>query len=498
MRRIISYIGQSILEWMFTRQAQDNMVALAKLSAAVLGTSTQFNGLAVSPTSPASMQVSVAPGEIYMLAALEGTIYGTLAADTTHQIVKQGISLDASLLTLTAPSVAGQSINYLIQATFQETDISVDPTNGTSPVVLQFYNDSNPTVPYNGPNNSGLTSNTFRQGSVVLSAKAGISATTGSQVTPAPDAGYVGIAVVTVANGQTSITSGNITAYAGAPAINSTLLGNSPVFGVPVQVGQAVSALQAVQFGQVSGVVGQMRNLAMNISSASATATLTADEVIVESALGGLRYCIPNVNLSINLATTGIGGMDTGSAPTSGFVGIYLGYNPTTGAVGLFAQNATSAKVGEVYGGANRPAGYTATALVSVWPTDSTGKLKAGVQQDRKICSAATSVLSTASIVSNGTLSLSAAVPLNGRRASGNMNVSNSNSASQNTSLYVSSDTNGTGAVQALYALTSSSGGGIAAPFADIIIATPQTLYYTSSATVAGQLFVVSITGYTF
>ncbi|MFX5751864.1 hypothetical protein ABTE32_20820, partial [Acinetobacter baumannii] len=93
------------------------MVALAKLSAAVLGTSTQFNGLAVSPTSPASMQVSVAPGEIYMLAALEGTIYGTLAADTTHQIVKQGISLDASLLTLTAPSVAGQSINYLIQAT---------------------------------------------------------------------------------------------------------------------------------------------------------------------------------------------------------------------------------------------------------------------------------------------------------------------------------------------------------------------------------------------
>ncbi|MES9412734.1 hypothetical protein ABEQ88_12390, partial [Cutibacterium acnes] len=192
---------------------------------------------------PASMQVSVTPGEIYMLAALEGTIYGTLAADTTHQIVKQGISLDASLLTLTAPSVAGQSINYLIQATFQETDISVDPTSGTSPVVLQFYNDSNPTVPYSGPNNSGATSNTFRQGSVVLSAKAGISATTGSQVTPSPDSGYVGIAVVTVANGQTTITSGNITAYTSAPSINSTLLGSSPVFNVPVQVGQAVSAL---------------------------------------------------------------------------------------------------------------------------------------------------------------------------------------------------------------------------------------------------------------
>lgn len=223
MRRPITQIGQSIYEWLFTRPAQDNMVALSKLSAAVLGTTTQFNGLAVSPTSPASLQVSVAPGEVYMLAALEATAYGTLAADTTHQIVKQGISLDATLLTLTAPGVSGQSINYLIQATFQETDISVDPTNGTSPVVLQFYNDSNPTVPYNGPNNTGQTSNTFRQGSVVLSAKAGISATTGSQVTPSPDSGYVGVAVVTVANGQTTITSGNITAYSGAPAITERL-----------------------------------------------------------------------------------------------------------------------------------------------------------------------------------------------------------------------------------------------------------------------------------
>ncbi|UIN23520.1 hypothetical protein [Herbaspirillum frisingense] len=249
---------------------------------------------------------------------------------------------------------------------------------------------------------------------------------------------------------------------------------------------------------QASGGVGQTRNLAMSVAAASSSATITADEVIVESGLAGTRYCIPNVNLNINLATTGIGGMDTGSAPNSGYVGIYLGYNPTTGAVGLFAQNATSAKVGEVYGGVNRPAGYTATALVSVWPTDSTGKLKAGVQQDRKISCAAVPVLSTASIVSNGTLSLAAAVPLNGRRAFGNMNVSNSNSASQNTSIYVSSDANGTGSVQALYALTSSSGGGIATPFADVIIATPQTLYYTSTATVSGQLFVVSINGYTF
>lgn len=79
---------------------------------------------------------------------------------------------------------------------------------------------------------------------------------------------------------------------------------------------------------RVSGVVGQARNLAMSVSAASATATLTADEIIVESALGGFRYCIPSFSKTINLAATGAGGMDTGSAPASGWVALYAIYNP--------------------------------------------------------------------------------------------------------------------------------------------------------------------------
>lgn len=286
MRRPITQIGQSILEWLFTRPAQDNMVALAKLSSAILGTSTQFSGLAVGPTSPASLQVSVAPGEIYMLTALEGTAYGTLPADTTHQIVKQGINLDAVLLTIAAPSVAGQSINYLIQATFQETDISVDPTSGASPVVLPFYNDSNPTQPYSGPNNTGQTSNTFRQGSVVLNAKAGISATTGSQVTPTPDSGYVGIAVVTVANGQTTITSGNISAYSGAPAINSTLHGNSPAFSVSPTAPTPATSDNSTKLSTTAYV----RSL-LNSFGVGATSNLSVSDMDDATLGGGLYYC---------------------------------------------------------------------------------------------------------------------------------------------------------------------------------------------------------------
>ncbi|BDD93548.1 hypothetical protein PanNE5_29880 [Pandoraea sp. NE5] len=224
MNRLITQIGQSIYEWFFTKPAQDNMIAHGKLAAAVLGTSTIANGLACAPTSPASLQVSLGPGEIYALAPLEATVFGTLAADTTHQIVKQGILLDPTLVSCPPPPTAGQAINYLIQVQYQDQDVSLDPTTGNAtPVVLQFYNASNPSQPWQGPNNSSQTSNTFRKGIVAIQAKAGIAAPTGTQVTPAADTGWTGIWVVTVANGQTTITAGNITQYSGAPILSETL-----------------------------------------------------------------------------------------------------------------------------------------------------------------------------------------------------------------------------------------------------------------------------------
>jgi hypothetical protein len=151
----------------------------------------------------------------------------------------------------------------------------------------------------------------------------------------------------------------------------------------PVFVGTAVAANQAAQLGQVSGVVGQTRNLVMNVAAASATATLTADEIVVETALGGLRYCLPSFNHTINLATTGAGGMDTGTAPVSGFVGIYAIYNPTSGASALLATNATSAAISNIYGG-TLPTGYTASALLAVIGTTAGSLLIASYTQDRR------------------------------------------------------------------------------------------------------------------
>ncbi|EXF95813.1 hypothetical protein HK44_020735 [Pseudomonas fluorescens HK44] len=216
MDRQIVYPGQILPETSLLQMAKDSMIGLAKLSAAVLGTSTMANGFAVTPTGPASLQVVCAPGEIYGLTSIDALAFSTLPADTAHSIMKQGILLDGVTLSCPAPGTSGKSINYLVQATYQDSD--------SAPVLLPYYNSANPALPYSGMGNNGLTQNTSRKGAAIVAVKAGASANTGSQVTPAPDAGYIGLYVVTVAFGQTTITSTSISQYSGAPLLPSGIL----------------------------------------------------------------------------------------------------------------------------------------------------------------------------------------------------------------------------------------------------------------------------------
>lgn len=216
MDRQITYSGQLLSETSLLQMTKDTMIGVSKLASAVLGTGTMANGFAVTPTGPASLQVVCAPGEIYSMTAIDALAFSTLPADTTHSILKQGILLDGVTLSCSAPGTTGQSINYLVQATYQDTD--------STPVLLPYYNSANPALPYSGMGNNGLTQNTIRKGSAIVAVKAGASAATGSQATPAPDAGYVGLYVVTVAFGQTAITAGGIAQYSGAQMLPSGLL----------------------------------------------------------------------------------------------------------------------------------------------------------------------------------------------------------------------------------------------------------------------------------
>ena len=107
---------------------------------------------------------------------MDSTAYGSIAARTLDQIVKQAMQVQSVTMSVTAPLTPGTTIAYLLEAAFSEAD--------TSAVVLPYYNASNPTQPYLGPGNNGSSQNTLRQQSVVLPLKAGAPATTGSQVTP--------------------------------------------------------------------------------------------------------------------------------------------------------------------------------------------------------------------------------------------------------------------------------------------------------------------------
>ncbi|HGT2342535.1 TPA: hypothetical protein ACMX4R_000052 [Yersinia enterocolitica] len=188
-------------------------------------------------------------------------------------------------------------------------------------------------------------------------------------------------------------------------AFARTLLSRSDAAGVLSDLG-----LKEASTGV--SVVGQSRNAKMNIAAASATASFTADEVIVSAALGGKLYRLPNVNKSINLATTGAGGMDVGSPPVSGHVALYVIYNPTNDASALLSANATSTIAPEVYGGANLPTGYTASALVAVLPVSSSQFATCAVQ-GRSVALLSSTVISGSAAPGSVTSQTVSAIPLN-------------------------------------------------------------------------------------
>lgn len=255
-----------------------------------------------------------------------------------------------------------------------------------------------------------------------------------------------------------------------------------------------LATLLGVTTPQRSGVVGSARNAKMSVTAASASANFVADEVIVESALGGERYCIPNVNKLINLATTGIGGMDAGSAPTSGFVAVYLGYNPTTGASGLFGQNATSSTVGEVYGGANRPAGYTATALVGIIPTNSSGQFLACILRNRRVSFVGRTALTNSTPAASLTLlSLVGYVPPNATDVGGWLQVLASSSSNT-----VGGSVSSTGSGNGIAAIVNSGLYNIQPSFEMLPLVTPQTMYYTWNVSAGTLTGIMNISSYSF
>jgi hypothetical protein len=224
MDRNLVYPGSIPLDSDLLSLNRNTMIALGALAQAVLGGGVVADGLACAPNG---MGVSVGPGSITQLSVLDTLAYGSLPADAATPLVKMGINLAATNFSLTAPTTAGQSINYLIQAALQEADAAA--------VVLPYYNAANPAQAFAGPNNAGTAQNTQRTQRVQLQLKAGAPAVTGSQATPPVDNGWAGLYVVTVSFGQASVSAANIVTLPTAPFLAFRLPQLRPGFASGVQ-----------------------------------------------------------------------------------------------------------------------------------------------------------------------------------------------------------------------------------------------------------------------
>jgi hypothetical protein len=197
MDRIIVYPGSIPQDTDLLSTNRNVMLALHALIAATLGTATAVDGLQITPTAPASMNIIVTPGSITQYGPVDATGYGSLGADTLDQIVRQAAQVQPVTMSVTAPTTPGTTIACLLQATFDEQD--------TNAVVLPYYNAANPTQPYLGPGNNGAAQNTLRRQSVLLQLKAGAAAPSGTQTVPPVDPGWVALGTITVAYGTTAI-----------------------------------------------------------------------------------------------------------------------------------------------------------------------------------------------------------------------------------------------------------------------------------------------------
>jgi len=136
------YYGQLPRETDLLLAEQNTMVALAKLSAGVLGATTIVNAFQCTPTTPASLNVLLTAGEIYQMENLEASNWSSISADTTDSILKQGILLEPVTIGITPPTTTGYSQVFLVEVQYQDSDVGS--------VVLPYYNASNPATTYSG------------------------------------------------------------------------------------------------------------------------------------------------------------------------------------------------------------------------------------------------------------------------------------------------------------------------------------------------------------
>lgn len=253
--------------------------------------------------------------------------------------------------------------------------------------------------------------------------------------------------------------------------------------------GELDSAVQLLSVARATA--GESRNALMIVSAPSMTATWRADELVVKTTLGGLAWPLSAVAVAVDLASNGAGGMDVGAPPANGYLAIYAIYNPVTKVTKGLAVNATSAVAPEVCVG-KVPAGYTASALVAVVPTDASGKIKTVTVEGRNHRIILGTYYALPNQVTNVPLSIAGVVPLNAKTHWGELGLLNANGGAMTINLATGNE--GVGQVNMTTSVTA--GTLLITNYPPIAITTPQMVNLTTSTNAGAPTFYAHCTGY--
>ncbi|WP_152973114.1 hypothetical protein [Pseudomonas asplenii] len=116
------------------------------------------------------------------------------------------------------------------------------------------------------------------------------------------------------------------------------------------------------QVNNLVGIQGAFKNLAVSATGTSAVVSITADEIVLESA-SNTYQTVRNVAVNPSLASSGISGLDTGTVAANTWYSVWVVWNSTNGAAGLLSLSATAPTL---------PGGWTHKARVGWVRTDGT------------------------------------------------------------------------------------------------------------------------------
>ena len=231
MDRQIVYPGSIPLDTDLLNVQRNSLSALSALTQSVLGSAPVADGLACSP-APSGYGVVIGAGTLSMSVELDQSAFGSLPS-ATNAVIKTGVIIDPVQVTLGTLPDQSSVLSWLIQATLVDVD--------DQPLALQYWNATNPTIPFSGPSNSGTAQNTRRRTQLVVTAKSSPPIPVGTYAPPAPDPGFIGLYGVTTWIGKSSVTADDIHPISTAPLLRFHLPDLTPGFSRLVQIASTSS-----------------------------------------------------------------------------------------------------------------------------------------------------------------------------------------------------------------------------------------------------------------